>query len=125
PWESWLATLWQEALAAGTVPDDTRLRTPWQAVHAWNRIVAAEAMPLIDPQGAAGLAADAWALVHAWGAGGESWRAWRDTFEETDDVAIFVRGAEKYAGASRRADAADLAQAPERLARLAARSDRR
>ena len=35
PWEAWLAVLWQEALAAGVVTGDTRLRTRLQAAHAW------------------------------------------------------------------------------------------
>jgi len=110
PWEAWLATLWQEALAAGAVPDDTRLRTPLQAVHAWNRIVAAEAMPLIDPRGAAALAADAWALVHAWGAGGESWRTWAGENGADDDCAVFARFANRYRRELRSANAVDPAE---------------
>src|SRR5438132_14114829 len=89
------------------------------------RMTDADVLSLLDTQGAAGLATDAWTLVHAWGAGGESWRAWRGMLEETDDVSIFVRWAEQYRAALRRAGACDLAQAPERLATIAGRIDRR
>ena len=76
PWDAWLQKLWQDALAAGVCTGDARLRTPLHAATRWNRIVAAQATPLIDARGAALIAPDAWTLVHAWGAGGESWRAW-------------------------------------------------
>ena len=47
---------------------------------------------------AAAARGDAWELVHAWGAGGESWRAWRDTpaAPAGSDVENFARWAERY-----------------------------
>ena len=122
PWDAWLDALWQDAVAAGVVADDASLRTAVQAAHAWNRIVAAFAAPLINPRGAAGLAADAWALVHAWGAGGESWRGWTGTGDD-DDPATFARWASRYANTLADTGAIDRAQLPDRLAAWAARVD--
>ena len=113
PWDAWLRMLWQEALAAGVVPADARLRSPLQSAHAWDRIVAAEGMPLIDPGRAAVLAADAWVLVHAWGAGGDSWRAWAGEGDATDDCALFARWASRHARELRNANAIDLAEFPD------------
>src|SRR5438034_4950255 len=79
----------------------------------------------LDPHGAAMLAAEAWTLVHAWGAGGVSWRAWRGTDEETDDASAFARWAEQYFAALRRAEARDLAQAPDALVMMLSRIDSR
>jgi ATP-dependent helicase/nuclease subunit B len=115
PWEAWLAVLWQEALAAGVVTDDTRLRTRLQAAHAWGQIVAAEGMPLIDPRGAATLAVEAWTLVHAWGAGGDSWRAWGGGDGADDDCAAFARWANRYRRELQNAHAVDPAEFPDWL----------
>jgi len=118
PWDAWLVTLWQEALAAGAVPEGIRLRTPMQAAHAWRRIVAADATPLVDPDGAAALAADAWTTVHAWGEGGESWRGWSG---DDDDRAAFARWASRYARELGAEGAVDAAQLGDRLAAWAER----
>ena len=96
PWDAWISTLWLEALAAGAVPEGASLRTSLQAGHAWNRIVADEDASLIDPRGAAVIARDAWTLMHAWGAGGDSWRAWAGA-AGIDDCATFARWASRYA----------------------------
>jgi probable DNA repair protein len=113
PWEAWLVALWQDALAAG-VAGDARLRSRLQSAHAWQRIVAPRA--LLDAQGAAELAAEAWTLAHAWGSGGSSWRAFAGG---DDDPGTFAQWADVYAAQLGRAGAIDPAQLPDRLARCA------
>jgi probable DNA repair protein len=120
PWDAWLQTLWNEALAAGVVPANTQLRTPAQTAYAWRRIVADHAEGLIDPRGAAALAAETWALVHAWGAGGESWRAWASD-DDTGDPAAFARWANRYARELTEAGAIDPAELPDRIVAWASR----
>ena len=115
PWEAWVGTLWEDALAAGAVTPRIRLRTPLQKAHAWNRIVAADGLPLIDPRGAAAIAADAWDLVHAWGQGGESWRSWASRDDGADDCATFSRWASRYARELRDAEGVDSAELPDRV----------
>ena len=90
-----------------------------QANYLWSRIVAAEGLPLLDARGAADLAAEAWTLAHAWGAGGPSWRSWSG---RDDDSAIFARWAEDYSSAVAQAGGLDAAQLPDWLASLRARS---
>ncbi len=115
PWEAWLAASWEETLAAGVFTDDTRLRTRLQAAHAWSQIVAGEGMSLIDPRGAAAHALDAWTLVHAWGAGGDSWRAWGGNDGADDDCATFARWANRYRRELQDANAIDPAEFPDWL----------
>jgi hypothetical protein len=69
-------------------------------------------------KGASALAADAWALVHTWGAGGESWRAWRSTYVDSDP-ALFAGWAERYCRELERLRAVDLAMVPDLLASIA------
>ena len=104
-----------------TMPHRELLLTAAQAAQLWREVVASEGMPLLDPHGAAALAAEAWTLAHEWGAGGESWRAWRREAEESDDAALFARWAEAYRTQLQRAGALDLAQVPARLSALATR----
>src|SRR6185295_14651657 len=70
----------------------------------------------------ADLAAQAWQLVHGWGAGGESWRGWRDTALAApgSDVDTFIRWAERYQRDLAQRDAIDIALAADALAALAA-----
>ena len=96
------------------------LRTPLQAGHAWNRIVADEDASLIDPRGAAVIARDAWTLMHAWGAGGDSWRAWAGA-AAIEDCATFARWASRYARELRAANAIDMAELPDRIGEWAKR----
>ncbi|MDQ2964122.1 MAG: PD-(D/E)XK nuclease family protein [Pseudomonadota bacterium] len=125
PYPSWLASLWDEAILADAVTDAALLLTPAQAAILWRRIVDTDGVSLLYPHGAAMLAAEAWTLVHEWGAGGESWRAWRGALDATDDASIFVRWAEQFLAALRRIDARDLAQVPEVLAPIVGRAHRR
>jgi len=117
PWGAWLDRLWLDVLAAGCRPHPAGRVTPAQSAFLWSRLVAAEGLPLMDERGAADLAAKAWSLVHAWGAGGPSWRGWSDG---GDDVAVFARWAESYRTALARLSALDDAELPDWLARCAA-----
>src|SRR5206468_12838388 len=103
--------------------DAALLLTPAQSALQWRRLVEAdeERVPLLDPGGAAALAADAWSLVHQWGAGGESWRAWRRDANDADDPAVFARWAEAYAAGLRTVQGHDLALLPDALAALGSR----
>ena len=113
PWNGWLERLWLDVLACGCRADPPRRITLPQAMYLWGRIVADEALSLQDEPGAAALGADAWALVHAWGAGGPSWRAWTGG---DDDGAVFARWAEDYSGLLLRRNGLDAAQLPDWLA---------
>ncbi len=121
PYPVWLEMLWDFAAQADAGIEAALLLTPAQATHLWRVVVGAQSMPLLDPDGAAALAADAWALVHEWGAGGESWRAWRRAGDQGDDAAVFARWAEAYRSELQRAGAHDLAQVPAQLAPIAER----
>jgi ATP-dependent helicase/nuclease subunit B len=116
PYPTWLETLWERFADAGRNDQGALLLAPSQSAHLWRRVVDASAAPLLDPHGAARLAADAWSLVHGWGAGGESWRAWRRDGDDADDPAIFAAWAEAYRRELQRIDALDSAQLPEALA---------
>ncbi len=121
PWSAWLGTLFREAADAQAVDPALRLLAPVESQFLWHRLVTAEAKsraPLLDPQGAALLAADAWALVHAWGAGGESWRAWQGTAADSDP-ALFAGWAEHYRRELDRLGATDLAMVADVVARCA------
>jgi ATP-dependent helicase/nuclease subunit B len=115
PWDAWLHALWQDAILCGAAPEQLRLRSPLQAAHAWRRIVVEHATPLIDPDGAAELAGEAWSIVHAWGEGGESWRAWAGSDADDDDRAAFARWASRYARGLAADRAVDPAQLADRL----------
>jgi ATP-dependent helicase/nuclease subunit B len=119
PYQTWLTTLWEQCVAAGVTDDETLLLTPPQAALLWEQIVDTDARPLLNPRGAAAIAAEAWSLVHAWGAGGESWRAWRRDDREPDDPSMFAAWAERYTGELRRAGMLDVAQLPDALATFA------
>jgi len=113
PWTAWLERLWLDAIASGSGADPPRLVSPAQSTFMWTRIVLAESLPLIDARGAAALAAEAWSLVHAWGTGGPSWRAWAGG---DDDCAAFARWAEEYSRMLARTNGLDGAVLPDWLA---------
>ena len=122
PYPQWLEMLWDEAIARHGEFDQPLLLTPPQSAQQWRQIVEADAdrVPLLDVRGAAALAAEAWSLVHQWGSGGESWRAWSGSAAASDDPAVFARWAESYLARMRAAGACDLALAPDALARATA-----
>ena len=119
PYPQWLEALWAGAVAADAVNDAAFLLTPAQSALQWRQLVEADQAhaPLLDARGAAALAAEAWSLVHQWGAGGESWRAWRDA-NDADDPAVFARWAEGYAAGLRAIHGRDLALLPDGLVAL-------
>ncbi len=121
PYPIWLETLWHQAFPAADGALAPLLLTGAQTAHLWRAVVEADRMPLLDAQGAAALAAEAWELVHAWGTGGESWRAWRRGGDEPDDAAVFARWAEAYRAELQRLGAQDLAVAATALAAVADR----
>ncbi len=126
PYPLWLESLWNEAVVADAVADSGLLLTAAQSALQWQHVVDAdgERVPLLDPRGAAALAADAWSLLHQWGAGGESWRAWRRDADDADDPAVFARWADAYVVGLRVARGRDLALVPDALAPLAGRLTR-
>ena len=119
PYQTWLTTLWEQVVSAGATDDETLLLTPPQTALLWEQIVDADTRTLLDPRGAAALAVAAWSLVHAWGAGGESWRAWRRDDREADDPSMFAAWAERYSAELRRAGMLDVAQLADALTALA------
>jgi ATP-dependent helicase/nuclease subunit B len=121
PYQTWLTTLWEQVVSAGATNDETLLLTPPQAALLWEQIVDADGRTLLNPYGAAALAVEAWLLVHAWGAGGESWRAWRRDDREADDPSMFAAWAERYSAELRRAGMLDVAQLADALTALAPR----
>jgi ATP-dependent helicase/nuclease subunit B len=117
PWNAWITRLWQEAVGVDPPGAPRRLLTPTQIGWLWQRIVGADSArraPLMDVDGAAALAQEAWDRMHAWGAGGESWRGWDDA-TAGEDPAAFARWAGEYRNALTDAEAIDLALAPDRL----------
>lgn len=124
PYPTLLQMLWSRVQEDEASADAAVLLTPGQAGQLWRAVVDGEGSGLLNPRGAAVLAAEAWSLVHAWGSGGESWRAWRRGADETDDAELFARWAEAYLAQLQRAGAHDLALvanlAAARVERLAA-----
>ncbi len=116
PWGAWLESLWLDVLASGCRPEPPRRIAPAQSRFVWTRIVAAESLPLLDEHGAANLAAEAWTLAHAWGAGGSSWRAWSGG---DGDPGVFARWADDYRRAMTQLGALDAAQLPDWIAACA------
>ncbi len=117
PWHPWLAQLW--AGHAECAVDALTLFSDAQSSHLWRQSVAADtasSAPLVDAHGAAALAQQAWTIVHAHGAGGESWRGFES---QGDDEAAFVRWADHYASMLARLGADDCARIADRLSRAA------
>jgi ATP-dependent helicase/nuclease subunit B len=116
PYTTWLEALWEQRVDSSADTGATALLTTTQSSHLWRSIIDATQTVLLDPAGAATLSVDAWALIHGWGAGGESWRAWRRDDANADDPAIFAAWAEAYSRELQRSSALDAAQLPDILA---------
>ncbi|HKE40181.1 MAG TPA: PD-(D/E)XK nuclease family protein [Casimicrobiaceae bacterium] len=114
PYATWLATLWQRITAAGTGVSSAALLSSAQTAWLWRRVIGAASSGLLNPEGAAMLASEAWAIVHAWGAGGKSWRGWRRA-DSSDDASLFASWAEAYRSELDRAHAIDSAQLTDAL----------
>ncbi|MDH5287450.1 MAG: PD-(D/E)XK nuclease family protein [Betaproteobacteria bacterium] len=117
PWQAFVGELWQQALDAGLELPQRRLDAT-QAAHLWQRIVATEGQfgPLLDAAATARLAAEAWERVHAYGAGGASWRGFAAGGAEVD---AFVRWSDAFERETRRIDALDPARAADAVANAA------
>jgi ATP-dependent helicase/nuclease subunit B len=116
PYAAWLESLWLDLLAAEAVPELPRLLQPAQSVYVWQGIIAGDPRnAAIDARSAANLAAESWELLHAWSAGGESWRGW-PALGLSDDQTAFVAWAESYAAKLAGARAVDAAQLGDALA---------
>ncbi len=122
---TWLESLWELRSDRGSEGNIATLLTPAQSSQLWRSLVDKGQTELLDPAGAARLSAEAWALVHAWGAGGESWRAWRRDDDNADDPATFASWAESYARELQGAGAIDAARLPDLLTLDAQRVDSR
>jgi ATP-dependent helicase/nuclease subunit B len=122
PYATWLETLWDQHADSLADVSAMTLLMPAQGLHLWRGIVDAAATVLLDGAGAARLSAEAWALMHGWGAGGASWRAWQRG-DYPDDPAVFAAWAETYARELRRSGTIDAAQLADVLASNAARLD--
>ncbi|MEP6941824.1 MAG: PD-(D/E)XK nuclease family protein [Betaproteobacteria bacterium] len=115
PYPAWLVTLWQTRREAHGAAGARTLLSAAQSQHLWRRIVEDAAMGLFDTRGAATLAMQAWTLMHAWGEGGESWRAWTRS-GNGDDPSMFAAWAQSYARALARHRSVDAAQLGDVLA---------
>ena len=121
PWNAFVAGLWRDAVATGHPAAAPRLLSPAQASVLWRRVIAADfaaGAPLADVAGATELAVEAWERMHAYGAGGESWRGW-DRAAVGEDPAAFARWADGFAKALRDEAAIDAARALDELIRTA------
>ena len=121
PWNAFVAGLWRDAVATGHPAAAPRLLSPAQASVLWRRVIAADfaaGAPLADVAGATELAVEAWERMHAYGAGGESWRGW-DRAAVGEDSAAFARWADGFAKALRDEAAIDAARALDELIRTA------
>jgi ATP-dependent helicase/nuclease subunit B len=119
PYAGWLATLWETLLAHDTAAEPRTLLSAAQAIALWQRVIEDSGAALADVRGAAALASEAWSHVHAWGAGGESWRSWREQGDE-QDPSLFAAWAETYLARTRRLGVVDIAQAADAIAAQAA-----
>ena len=117
PWQSWLDTLWLDALAAHALADPRPVVAAPAAAFLWDRIVERDTV-LLDPRGAAVRAGDAWRMFHAWRAPQESLDAWARS-GITDDAATFAGWAQRYADALAERSVLDGAQLPDLLAAAA------
>ena len=117
PWQSWVETLWFDALAAHALTDPRPILAGHAAAFLWDRIVERDAV-LLDPRGAAQRAADAWRTFHAWRTPPETPDAWARS-GITDDAATFAEWAQRYADALAERHVIDAAQLPDQLAAAA------
>ncbi len=119
PYPTWISSLWDSLLARAPAGEDRTLLSAVQAIGLWQRVVEDSGATLADTRGAAALALDAWALVHAWGAGGQSWRSWAGHDDE-QDTSRFAAWADAYLARQRRLDVIDIAQATDTITAHAA-----
>jgi len=119
PYAGWLAALWETILTHESDAERRTLLSAAQAIALWQRVIEDSGATLADVRGAAALASDAWSHVHAWGAGGESWRSWRQQGDE-QDPSLFAAWADTYLARTRQLGVLDIAQAGDAIAAQAA-----
>ena len=67
PWSVWLQDLWEEAVVSGALVEQALLLTPQQELYIWKeKIAGSEGSPLLDINGTARQAQQAWQLMQAW-----------------------------------------------------------
>lgn len=120
PYPGWLTTLWEAVLAQEGAAETRTLLGTSQSIALWQRVIEDSGATLADIRGAATLASEAWTQVHAWGAGGESWRSWRQQDDE-QDPSLFASWADAYLARTRRLGVLDGAQAADTIAAQAPR----
>ena len=118
PWQSWLETLWLDAMAAHALADPRPIAAAHATAFLWDRIVERDCA-LFDPRGAAERAGDAWRTFHAWRTPPETPDAWARS-GIADDAAVFAGWARRYADALAERHVIDAAQLPDQLAAAAA-----
>ncbi|HEY2865085.1 MAG TPA: PD-(D/E)XK nuclease family protein [Casimicrobiaceae bacterium] len=118
-YSTWVAFLWDGLLAHDAGSEGRSLLSASQAMGLWELVIEDSGTRLADTRGAAALASQAWSLVHAWGAGGPSWRSWAREGDE-QDPSMFAAWAETYIARQRRLGVLDIAQAPDVIAAQAA-----
>ena len=117
PWQSWLETLWFEALAAHALTDPRPILSAHAAAFLWDGIVERNAV-LLDPRGAAHRAGDAWRTFHAWRTPSETVDAWARS-GIADDASAFAGWARRYADVLAERKVIDAAQLADQLAAAA------
>ena len=117
PWQSWLETLWFDALAAHAFTDPRPILAAHASAFLWDRIVGRDVV-LLDPRGAAQRAGDAWHTFHAWRALPETPDAWAHS-GIADDASAFAAWARHYASSLAERGVIDAAQLPDQLAAVA------
>src|ERR1700692_4084322 len=84
PWRAWIRRLWEESIY--TVRDTRVLLSASQELVLWEQVILAVEEDLLNPEGTAQAAAQAWMLLH-------SWRLPKSEalFAEVPDTAAFFR----------------------------------
>lgn len=118
PWTMWLDRLWLAALAAHAHPAPRALFDQHATQELWYTVVAADRRDLLSARGAARLAAEAWALFHAWRDSGER-LANPAMAVPNEDAVVFSEWAARYRSRLDELDALDTAQLPDVLSETA------
>lgn len=106
PLESWLASLWREALAER---DDLPVALPAVAMRwLWRRLAAADSAGLVDPAAIGARARASWLLLRAHGGSVDGLARWPLTRDQQAFLA-WARAAETVLAERRACDAGDLA----------------
>ena len=92
PWNIWLQNTWEEAIVSGRLAPPALLLTPQQELSLWNEIIInSNGNPLLQTNGAARQAQQAWQLMQAWQIELDV-----DQFRYNDDSAEFKKWAIEF-----------------------------